>query len=494
MLAGIVGTNFDVWAKTTMSNRIIQRAASVLLIVYGSSVSEIAIARPLSPIDGDESPLVTSPDAPQRLPLERPSTPAAGTRPAEGSADTRSVPPQFGVFGNLGGIRDVLWAHGIRLNMDYAYQPATNVAGGDRTLVRGAGQFAARGLFDFQRLLGLEGGSGGITFTHREGRDVTLDAHLGTQTSVEEVFGRGRIWRLSQFWYDQKLSPWIDLKFGRLPTGDDFAGFSCEFQMNALCAMPTGKIAGSYLYNFPVSQWATRLRLGTADSGYLQIGAYQVNPDNLADGLSFDFSRGTGALILSEAAWFPKFGSLSLAGSYRVGGWYETGGGNDVYLNTRWLPLAAYRGQPLHRGDRHGIYFVGVQEVYRPDPSNTTRNVAAFVRAVAGDEETSTYSAQVTSGFIYKGWCAERPNDWIGLGLGQTTPNPRAVDAIAMSNLFNRSNKRSPTQERFVEAFYSIDVAENIIIRPNIQYITRRGSPEAKPDVVVLGLKSLINF
>ena len=51
-----------------------------------------------------------------------------------------------------------------------------------------------------------------------------------------------------------------------------------------------------------------------------------------------------------------------------------------------------------------------------------------------------------------------------------------------------------PAQERFVEAFYSIAVTDNVVVRPNIQYITRRATPEHKPDVVVFGLTSLITF
>ena len=156
--------------------------------------------------------------------------------------------------------------------------------------------------------------------------------------------------------------------------------------------------------------------------------------------------------------------------------------------------MALYKGQPLHRDGREGLYFVGVQEVYRPDPANAARNVSAFVRAVTVDRGTSTYSALVTGGFVYKGWCAERPNDWIGFGAGQTTPNPRAVEAVEMRNLVNRTNRRLPAQDRYLEAFYSIAVTDNIVVRPNIQYITRRATPELKPDVVVFGLTSLITF
>ena len=449
---------------------------------------------------GDDGPaagasLIANPNAPQRLPLTRPSTPAPETRPPAGSADPREVRPRFGLLGNLGGLRDVLWSHGVLLNLDYGYQAATNLEGGDRgPLVRGAGQFAARGLFDFQRMLGLEGASGAVTFTHREGRDVTVDAHLGTQTSVEEIYGRSRIWRLTQFWYDQKFGNGIDLKLGRMPVGEDFAGFACEFQLNALCGSEPGKIAGSYWFNFPVSQWATRLRVGTPDTAYLQVGAYQVNPDNITDGLSLDFKSGTGALIVSEAAWFPKFGATGLVGSYKVGGWYETSGGNDVLVNADHLPRALFKGAPLHRDDRHGFYVVGVQEVYRPHPDDKTRNLSAFVRAVAADDATSSYAAQVTAGLVYKGFTDARPADWIGFGVGQTSPNTRAVEGVDLANFVQHTGKAAPTRERFLEAFYSIAVTEDVIVRPNVQYIARQGSASLKPDVVVLGVKSLVNF
>lgn len=478
-----------------MARRLIFKLTAAWLVIGASPFIQLAQAQPSAPEDAEESTILPDPNAPQRLPLERPPTPAPSTRPAAGSADSQNLKPQYGLLGNLGGVRDLLWDRGVLFNMDYVYEAATNVAGGDRgPLLLGAGQLAIRGLFDFQKMFDWEGASGGITISHREGRSLALDAHLDTQTSVQEIYGRGRIWRLSQFWFDQKLGPYVDLKFGRLPVNDDFGGFACEFQLNSLCGSVVSKIASNYIYTFPVSQWATRLRIGTPDSVYLQVGAYQVNPDDVNEGFNFGFSNATGALIVTEAGWFPKIGGDAFAGSYKIGGWYETGGGNDVYLNDRGLPLAMYKGQPLHRGDRTGFYFTGVQEIYRPDPANKTRNLSAFVRAAAADEETATYSSMVTAGVIYKGWCAERPNDWLGLGVGQTTPNPRLVDAISMSNLLTNKPRKIPTQEKYIEAFYSIDVADNVIIRPNIQYITRNGSPLRKTDAVVLGFKSLINF
>ena len=459
------------------------------LAVCSLTAAAIAQERARSPVR------LPNPAAPERSPLQQPPVPAPQTRRAAGSADTTTLPPRYGLLGNFGGVRDLLWEHGVLVNMAYEYQAATNLQGGVRgPLLRGAGQFSARAAFDFQRMLGLEGATGSMTITNRQGRDVTVDARLGTQTSVEEIFGRGRIWRLTQFWYDQQFGPWVDLKLGRQHLGEDFGAFPCEFQMLALCASQPGKVAGTYWFNYPVSQWMTRLRIRVPDVAYFQVGAFQVNPDNLVDGFSFDFSRGTGALLVSEVGLLPKIGALGLSGQYKIGAWYETGGGNDVLLNGDGRPRILFGGLPLQRDNRNGLYFVGVQELYRPDPSNSTRSLSAFVRLAYTDEATAIYSAQETAGFVYKGFWKERANDWIGFGFGQTIANPRRVESLILANAFLGAANEIPTQERFLEAFYSIAVTPDIVVRPNIQYINRPSGTTVRPDVVVFGVKSAVNF
>jgi len=60
-----------------------------------------------------------------------------------------------------------------------------------------------------------------------------------------------------------------------------------------------------------VSQWATRVKAGLPDFGYVQLGVYQVNPTYLTMRGSFNLGNPpgtTGALIPLKIAWLPIFG------------------------------------------------------------------------------------------------------------------------------------------------------------------------------------------
>ena len=43
------------------------------------------------------------------------------------------------------------------------------------------------------------------------------------------------------------------------------------------CGAPPGNLVGSYWYNWPVSQWATEVKVSLKGLGYVQIGAFDVN-------------------------------------------------------------------------------------------------------------------------------------------------------------------------------------------------------------------------
>ena len=73
----------------------------------------------------------------------------------------------------------------------------------------------------------------------------------------------------------------LDWKVGRLGVGEDFASFACDFQNLTFCGSDPGNLVGNYIFNWPVSQWATRLKVALDDFGYVQIGAYDINPKYL---------------------------------------------------------------------------------------------------------------------------------------------------------------------------------------------------------------------
>jgi len=121
-----------------------------------------------------------------------------------------------------------------------------------------------------------------ITITDRNGRNLSADANLGSLEEVQEI-----LWARANLAMDPVFGTirdiWADCWTGRstFGSGEDFAAFSCEFTNLTFCGPPPGNIVTSAWYNWPVSQWATRLKASFHEFGYVQLGAYEVNPNYL---------------------------------------------------------------------------------------------------------------------------------------------------------------------------------------------------------------------
>ena len=230
------------------------------------------------------------------------------------------------------------------------------------------------------------------TWTDRNGSNLSDDARLGTLQQVQEVFGRGQTLRLTQFWYDQKfIDGAVDWKIGRITFGEDFAAFSCDFQNLTFCGAQPGNLVGNYIFNWPVSQWATRLKFNLQGVGYFQFGVFDANPNYLKvsqSALPVFYSGSTGLLIPAELGWLPKFGNLQ--GSYKFGGWYDTSTAPDVVTDVNGNP-AVLSGQPLlqSRG-RYGAYVNFLQQVIRPSQANSAGALSLFFNATMADRAHRT--------------------------------------------------------------------------------------------------------
>lgn len=105
--------------------------------------------------------------------------------------------------GEWGGLRTRLRDDGIDLTASYGTESATNVSGGARHRVTEAGQFVFGTTVDAEKLSGISGGTFQATITYRRGKDLGADVGLGVLQQVQEVYGRGQTWRLTQLWYQQ---------------------------------------------------------------------------------------------------------------------------------------------------------------------------------------------------------------------------------------------------------------------------------------------------
>ena len=108
---------------------------------------------------------------------------------------------------------------------------------------------------------------------------------------MQEVWGRGQTWRLTQLWLKQQyFDGALDVKFGRFGEGEDFNSFPAISRTWPSAARRWATGRGSIWYNWPVSQWALRVKYNFAPDWYVQVGAYEQNPSNLETGNGFKMS------------------------------------------------------------------------------------------------------------------------------------------------------------------------------------------------------------
>lgn len=402
------------------------------------------------------------------------------------------------LFGQGDGARSRLEDKGIHLKLDYLGQAARNLRGGDRRVTRYADQWLAGASLDLDTLWGWKGARFDLVYTQRDGRHVGADAGIDSAQLLQDVYGRGQtlhltVMALTQEFLDGRLS-W---RVGRLPVGRDFAGFACDFENLAFCGAQPGNIVSDYWVNSPTSQWATRLKYQPRDDRYVQLGAYQVNPTYLDDdyaqrnGWKPDFPPGTtGALLPLEFGWTPRFAGLP--GTWKFGVWYDTSGGDDLFLDRNRRPMALTGAPPLHRDSRRGAYLDLEQQV-TGDPGG--RGLHLFFRAAQADHATASLDRQVSLGAVYHGPFG-RDDDLAGIGLGATHANGYAARDQRLRNRLDPAGAApvATGDEVETEVFYRWSPVPAVSVQPDLQYVVRPGAVAGRHAALVAGLVTRVSF
>jgi len=392
--------------------------------------------------------------------------------------------PAFGITGDWGGLRQGLYDQGWSFQLKEKAEAGYAADGGARHALEAAGELRLGVTADLGRLAGLDGGSAHLMLTERHGSGLAAGAGLDPLQPFLEVHGRGDIWRLTQLWYGQSLAGGrLDLKLGRMNPGSDFDAFACDFQNLTFCGSPPGNLAGSYWYNWPVSQWGGRLKLKLGKSGDLEGGVYQVNPRNLAHGFDLSLGGGKGVLVPVEAAWTPRLGGLP--GTWRIGAWYSDVKAPDVLLDVDRAPRAVTGAPPLVRQGRYGVW-LGIEQQVTGEAGG--RGLTLFLNVTQADRRTSDVDRQIAGGLAWQGLVPGRPKDAVALAFGATHFNGRAAQAERLSG-------QAPVQhtEYAAELDYRLKPASGVAVTPNLQYVRRLGG-RAGRHALVLGMKLVVGM
>lgn len=378
---------------------------------------------------------------------------------------------------------------GVDLSAHYVSETAWNYRGGRKRDVTETGEFGIGVRLNMQRLAGTNG-IFQATITRRRGPQLDDRAGLGTLQEVQEIYGRGRTWRLTQFWYEQRfLDGRVALKAGRTAPSEDFAAFSCTFQNLSFCGSQPGNIVTDYWYNWPVSQWGARLRVERGGV-HAQVGAYDENPRNLDGGIGFGHFKGaTGVLVPVEFGFSHGGRQGGPVGTAKLGGWISTANAPDVFFDKDRRPAVLTDASPLERPSAYGVWLNVQQQVSgRSKDGQSVSGLSLFLNLLQADRRTSTIDNQIVAGFFVMDIFPQLADDMVGFGLARTHVNDRVARAATIAG------KPAPGAEYTAELFYGFRPLNWLELRPNLQWIRRPGGFRDARDIGVVGLKAALRF
>ena len=404
------------------------------------------------------------------------------------------------LLGDWNGERQHLEDKGYKFTVSIMSQAATNLDGGydDNNTFANAAQLSLGANFDLNKIVGWDDTTANILITKRDGNALTneniKDPRATTLGNSQEIYGRGKIWRLSQAWVKKGFDDnKVQVKVGRMGMSDDFNSSQCEFQNLLLCGGQLGKSIGSIWYNWPVSVWAANVKYQFAPEWTIGVGVYEVNPDDIktksaSDGFNLDMRGTNGATIPVELAWKPKLNGLP--GEYKVGALYSTAEANDIKTAGK-----------VHDG-KHSFWLNSQQQLTQrgDDPK---RGLYVGFNAVFNDKATTFVESTQQLAFWYKGVFDSRPADSIALGFARYEVNDRARDKEIATNNSNGYFAYNPTASNYVpvqsselnvELNYTYQWSPAVMIRPNLQYIHQPSGVKQVDDAWVAGLSMRVNF
>ncbi|MCS3470700.1 porin [Pseudomonas sp. JUb42] len=408
--------------------------------------------------------------------------------------------------GDWGGLRSELESKGYTISAEYVGEVGSNVKGGynnDKT-ARYADQFAFGLDMDLQKILGWHDAEFKLAVTERSGRNISNDRigdpRVGTISSSQEVWGRGQTWRLTQMWYKQKFFDGaLDIKLGRFGEGEDFNSFPCDFQNLTLCGSQVGNYVNTW-YNWPISQWAARVKYNITPELYAQVGIYMQDADNLDkhNGFTLATSGSQGNVVPVELVWSPMVNKLP--GEYRIGYYRSTPNANDLYEAQNGQPQAVVGGNFKEHDDKHGWWVVAQQQLTSVG-GDTSRGLSIFGNLTVHDKATNFVDNYQQIGLVFKGPFDARPKDDIGVGVARIHVNDDATDNARLRNqLSGISDYDNPgfvpvqKTEYNSEIYYGVHVTDWLTVRPNLQFVKHPGGVDQVDDAIVAGIKIQSKF
>ncbi len=409
--------------------------------------------------------------------------------PLTGLLLSSSVTAAPTLLADVDGGRAALAARGLQFSLGYTSEDAANLSGGTRHTATHVGQLSLGTQLDLERLFGWSGMRGEVGLSHRDGDNLNERAGLGQLLQGQEAHGRGKQWRLGSLWLGKQ---WGDgrhgVKIGRLAVGDDFNALDCTAMGLSFCGSQPAMIVGDYWFNGPLSQWGAVLSYAPRDDLYIRASAYQVNPryaNERSGGLRLAPAGTVGTLTPVELGWHGKIGGRQ--GRYALGGWYSSAPRADAWRDIDGRAWADSGLDAAMRSGAYGAWLSAGQQLSRGNGSSDQAGWRVQMDLVRTDRRTGSIDATSHVIATYTGIGSTRAQDQIGLGVAATEVNPRYRQA-------GDGQRSAGRVEYSAEAYYRWQLLPGAVLQPALQYVVHPGGVSARPDVIVVGLKTQLAF
>jgi porin len=416
------------------------------------------------------------------------------------------------LFGTLGGLCTVLDGYGMSLGLADTGEVLGNPTGGR---ARGAvfeGVTAMSVGADLEKAIGLRGGILNASAFQIHGRGLSTNNvdNLNTVSNIEA----DRSTRLFELWYQQAfLDGKVDVKIGQQSADLEFmiTQYGGLF-INATfgwAGLPTVDLpSGGNAY--PLGTPGIRLRAQPSPATTVLFGVFNGSPagiglgdPQLRDRAGTNFDLNSGVFIIGEVQYAlnPGDAGTGLAGTYKLGAWYNSDAFTDQFYTVGGTTAAsAFSNPPGARKNDWSAYAVVDQLIYRSAGSKDG-GAGVFARAMGAPGDRNTINVFVDGGFTYKG-AFGRANDTTGLGVQWARISDTARRGDSALAAFTGGHYPIRTSETMLEATYQAQLAPWWFVQPDIQYVLNPGGGILNPsrpdkrlaDAIVFGIRTSIVF
>ena len=348
----------------------------------------------------------------------------------------------------------------------YTGEVFTNTRGGintsHATRYRGNLDLIIKG--DLDKLFGMTGASFFIYGGQVHGKSLTYN-DVGDWQVISSIdpYPYVNVTQIQEGWFRQELLDGdLSFKVGRQDANADFgfADLAGDFINNSFVTTPT----------IPMPIWPAQ-SLGA--SGFLKVndnvnlaaGVYQSNKLGRLWGDSL--SGQDGFIGVGHVEWKTQMGPQSqLPGTWRVGGWYDTG---------NWGQITSAPAAKVF-GHNYGFFASGDQLLFKEEyGTDDEQGLGVFFEFGWAPPDRNFIQEYYGAGLVYRGLIHNRDLDSIGIGVANIRFGQGTRDRNGL------------VYEHVTEGFYKARINDYLVIQPDIQFIANPGGNGR--DALVAGIR-----